>query len=137
MRSPHAVAGEYPEFARVAEIMEREDAVFVFGSNRRGAHGGGAAACAFQLHGAKWGQGEGHFGRSYALPTKDTHINTLPIDDVKAHVDRFLEYAHSRPDLTFAVTRIGCGLAGFSDEQIAPLFAGAPDNCKLPIGWRV
>lgn len=135
-RSPSAVVGDYPEFARVAAIMEREDAVFVFGSNRRGSHGGGAAAEAFKKYGAKWGQGEGHFGRSYALPTKGTHIETLPIEDVRTHVDRFLEYARANPELTFAVTRIGCGLAGFTDEDIAPLFAAAPDNCKLPIGWR-
>lgn len=135
MKSPHAVAGDYPEFARVAEIMARDNAVFVFGSNRRGAHGGGAAAAAYANYGAKWGQGEGHFGRSYALPTKDTHINTLPIDEVREHIDRFQAYARAHPELVFAVTRIGCGLAGFTDAQIAPLFAGAPANCKLPIGW--
>lgn len=125
------------EFVRVRELMERpEQTIFVFGSNRAGVHGGGAARVAHQEYGATWAQGEGLAGRSYGIPTKDDHIDSLPLADVAAHVSAFLAFAASRPDLTFAVTRIGCGLAGFSDADIAPLFLGAPENCELPEGWN-
>lgn len=106
--------------------------VFVFGSNLSGVHGAGAARYAFLNKGAVMGMGEGHFGDSYALPTKDVRIETLPIERVKTYVERFLEYARENPDLTFEVTRVGCGLAGFVDSDIAPLFKGAPSNVKLP-----
>ncbi len=123
------------EILRVAALMEDPSTVFVFGSNRAGVHGGGAAKTAKESYGAKWGKGEGLFGRSYAIPTKNTHIRSLLPSEVAMHVDRFLTFARSHPELRFAVTRIGCGLAGFTDDQIAPLFAGAPDNCELPEGW--
>jgi hypothetical protein len=110
--------------------------IFVFGSNRAGIHGAGAAMTAHKLYGALWGLGEGFAGNSYALPTKDEHIETLPLDAVAEHVARFIEVATCRPDLYFFVTRIGCGLAGFTDEQITPLFRDAPMNCELPEGWR-
>lgn len=124
------------EFARVSALMALPAAVFVFGSNLAGAHGGGAARVAYQEYGAKWGVGEGLAGRSYALPTKSSHFESLSLRDVAAHVDRFLAFAAARPDLTFAVTRVGCGLAGFTDAEIAPLFSAAPQNCELPEGWR-
>lgn len=125
------------EFQRIGSLMLKPNAIFVFGSNRAGVHGGGAARTAAKVYGAVRGVGEGLCGRSYALPTKDDHIETLPIEDVRAHVASFLAFARRRTDLTFAVTRVGCGLAGFTDEQIAPLFADAPGNCELPDGWRV
>lgn len=125
------------EILRVDRIMmENPNAIFVFGSNRAGIHGGGAAKTAVQSYGAKWKKGEGLQGRSYGIPTKDDHIETLPLHHVAAHVATFVEFARSRPDLTFAVTRIGCGLAGFTDHEIAPLFTDAPPNCLLPEGWR-
>lgn len=124
------------EILRVDALMADSKTIFVFGSNRAGVHGGGAARAAHQSYGAKWGQGEGLFGRSYALPTKDTHIETLSIGEVHQHVDRFLKFAEANPALRFAVTRIDCGLAGFNDAEIAPLFADAPPNCELPEGWR-
>jgi hypothetical protein len=124
------------ELARIAELMVSPTSVFVFGSNRAGIHGGGAARVAFEEYGARWSQGEGLVGRSYAIPTKDEQIDTLPIAAVAEHVRTFVEFASSRPDLTFAVTRVGCGLAGFTDEEIAPLFVLAPNNCELPEGWR-
>ena len=126
---------ETRERTRVAALMEQPTACFVFGSNRAGVHGGGAARTAFQQYGAKWGHGEGLQGRSYALPTKDDHIESLSIDEVAGHVARFIAVATAHPELTFAVTRVGCGLAGFTDEQIAPLFRDAPENCALPEGW--
>ncbi|HEY4307725.1 MAG TPA: hypothetical protein VGM82_24835 [Gemmatimonadaceae bacterium] len=127
---------ETREINRVAELMVSPTSVFVFGSNRAGIHGGGAANVAFKEYSARWGQGEGLAGRSYAIPTKDERIDTLPLRFVAEYVRSFVEFAVERPYLTFAVTRVGCGLAGFTDDQIAPLFVMAPANCELPEGWR-
>ncbi len=110
--------------------------IFVFGSNRAGRHGAGAALCARNVHGAIYGQGEGLQGSSYGIPTKDENIRTLPINEIAGHVRTFLIFATDHPELEFQVTRIGCGLAGYTDNEIAPLFAGAPVNCTLPTGWR-
>lgn len=110
--------------------------IFVFGSNLAGIHGGGAAHHALVHHGAQLGQGIGLQGDSYALPTKDRQIETLPMEEIKKHVDEFKKFAAENPDDEFQVTRVGCGLAGLSDDDIAPLFDGAPDNCILPGGWR-
>jgi hypothetical protein len=112
------------------------DYVFVFGSNRAGRHGAGAARDARQHHGAIYGQGEGFQGQSYAIPTKDEHLHPLPLEEIRAGVQRFVMFALANPCWTFKVTRIGCGLARFKDEQIAPMFAAAPLNCELPPGWR-
>lgn len=83
-------------------------------------------------------QGIGLQGSSYALPTKGVNISFMPLEEISRHVDEFIEFAKSRPDLTFRVTRVGCGLAGFKDEEIAPLFRGALGlpNVRLPKGWR-
>ncbi len=89
-----------------------------------------------QNHGAIYGQGEGPQGNSYALPTKDKNIKTLPLDEIAHHVRRFIRYAAENPHTEFEVTKIGCGLAGYSEKQIAPLFRDAPENCILPDGWR-
>ena len=110
-------------------------AVFVFGSNKAGRHGAGAALYALKHHGAWPGQGEGHHGDSYAIPTKDKDLKTLPLKRIRDHVEIFLGYARCHPDLTFQVTRIGCGLAGYRDKDIAPMFKDAPGNCILPVGW--
>lgn len=109
------------------------ESVFVFGSNRAGRHGKGAALWARQNRGAIYGQGEGLQGNSYAIPTKDERIRSLPLDDIHVHVDRFLNFARSRPDLTFQLTPIGCGYAGYRPPQIAPMFVVSPTNVKLPI----
>lgn len=108
--------------------------VFVFGSNLAGVHGGGAAAQAYKHFGAKWGVGRGKTGNCYAIPTKDENIETLPLHHVEVYVAEFIDYAKEHPDLTFLVTEIGCGLAGFKVEQIAPLFADAirVGNIHLP-----
>jgi hypothetical protein len=110
--------------------------IFVFGSNLAGRHGKGAALFARQCRGAIYGQGVGRQGDSYAIPTKDENFRTLPVPIIFTYVNQFLEYAAEHPELTFEVTRIGCGLAGWTDDEIAPLFWGAPDNCELPEGWR-
>lgn len=107
----------------------KADEVFVFGSNLRGQHGGGAARFA-QIHfGARWGVGVGLQGQSYAIPTMQGGVDTI-----KPYVDQFIDFAIARKDLFFYVTKIGCGIAGFRDEQIAPLFKRAMqvDNICLP-----
>jgi hypothetical protein len=109
--------------------------IFVFGSNRAGIHGAGAALTARRKYGAQQHVGEGLRGASYAIPTKDERIKTLPLEEVKKGVERFLDFARRRSDLTFFVTRVGCGLAGYRDAEIGPLFVGAPANCELPDGW--
>ena len=110
--------------------------IFVFGSNLRGAHGKGAALFARQHHGAIYGQGIGLQGNSYAIPTKDERIRTLPLEAIEGHVYWFLVFARERPDLTFRLTPIGCGLAGYSPEQIGPMFKGAPPNVIIPEEFR-
>jgi hypothetical protein len=109
--------------------------VFVFGSNLSGIHGAGAARCAVEEHGAIWGQGIGFQGRSYGIPTKDEHIETLPLPRIQEYVEGFLHFATQNPDMSFIVTRIGCGLAGYTDKDIAPFFKYAPSNCFLPGNW--
>jgi hypothetical protein len=106
--------------------------IFVFGSNLAGRHGKGAALAARKQHGAIYGQSEGLQGNSYAIPTKDELLNTLHIDTIDMAVERFLEFAVAHPEMTFNVTPIGCGLAGYKPEQIAPFFKGAPENVLLP-----
>lgn len=110
--------------------------IFVFGSNLAGRHGKGAALYARQNHGAIYGRGSGRQGNSYAIPTKDENLRTLPLDQIKAWVDVFVDYARNHPHEQFQVTAIGTGLAGYRHEQIAPMFKGAPPNCQLPEEWR-
>jgi hypothetical protein len=111
--------------------------IFVFGSNLAGIHGGGAALVAHKKYGAEWGVGEGRSGDSYALPTKERNVATSrPLVDVAGSVEAFLEYAVANHDLEFQVTRIGCGLAGFADEDIAPMFKHAPSNCLFDSAWQ-
>ena len=107
----------------------KADEVFVFGSNLAGMHGGGAAYVAFQKFGAVMGCGVGLRGQSYAIPTMQGGVETI-----KPYVDEFITFAKSRPDLFFYVTRIGCGIAGFRDRDIAPLFkdAAGVENICLP-----
>lgn len=107
----------------------KENEIFVFGSNLGGMHGGGAARAAYNRFGAVWGQGVGLQGHSYAIPTMQGGVETI-----KPYVDEFIGFAQAHPELKFLVTRIGCGIAGFRDEQIAPLFTQAIDvtNIILP-----
>lgn len=107
----------------------KDNEVFVFGSNLQGYHGGGAARVAMEKFGAVWGQGVGMQGQSYGIPTMHGGVNAI-----KPYVDEFIDYAKSHPEKTFLVTRIGCGIAGFRDEEMAPLFAAAVEieNVLLP-----
>lgn len=106
--------------------------IFVFGSNLAGVHGAGAAKEALEKWGAQWGIGEGRTGQSYALPTKDVYITSRFIHEIFYSVGRFKDYASTHLELTFLVTAVGCGLAGFTPHQIAPMFHNAPANCVLP-----
>jgi hypothetical protein len=108
------------------------DPVFVFGSNLAGRHGKGAALWARQHRGAIYGQGHGPQGNSYAIPTKDFALRTLPLDHIEKEAAVFLAYAETHPHLTFQLTPIGCGLAGYTPSAIAPFFAEAPANVILP-----
>lgn len=107
----------------------KENEIFVFGSNLAGLHGGGAARAAFNKFGAIWGQGVGLQGQSYGIPTMHGGV-----EKIKPYVDEFIIFAKSHPQLKFLVTRIGCGIAGFRDAEIAPLFAEACgiENIVLP-----
>lgn len=111
--------------------------IFVFGSNLSGIHGGGAAKVAHEKFGAAWGVTSGITGQAYAIPTKDKTVRrSLSLEDVASYVAHFLDVAHRNSDKKFFVTAIGCGLAGFSHAQIAPLFTYAPANCSLPDVWE-
>lgn len=114
-----------PDF--ITELKENE--IFVFGSNLQGMHGGGAALIAYEKFGAIWEQGVGLQGQSYGIPTMHGGV-----DAIKPYVDEFIEFAKSHPEMTFLVTRIGCGIAGFRDEEIAPLFQDCieMENVLLP-----
>ena len=101
---------------------------FVFGSNEAGRHGKGAALTAKNCFGAVYGQGHGEQGQSYAVPTKDASLRPLSLDEVRENVRVFLQHAKNHPHKQFAVSRVGCGLAGYRDEDIAPMFKGYPSN---------
>ena len=101
---------------------------FVFGSNEAGRHGKGAALCAKQYFGAVYGQGHGEQGNSYAVATKDESLRSLSIDEIRGNVRLFIQHAKNHPHKIFAVSRVGCGLAGYKDEDIAPMFKGHPSN---------
>jgi len=125
---------------RVLTDEERLIPVFVFGSNERGIHGGGAARVAREKHGALLHQGFGPQGNSFALPTcalpTGEPNHEIPFERVKYYVACFLMYATWHPELKFQVTQVGCGLAGWTKEQIAPLFASAPENCQFDTDWQ-
>lgn len=113
--------------AYIGELKDNE--IFVFGSNLQGIHGGGAARIAKECFGAIMGQGVGLQGQSYAIPTMQGGVRTI-----KPYTDEFIEFAKANTNLHFLVTRIGCGIAGFRDEDIAPLFDNAINltNVSLP-----
>ena len=110
--------------------------IFVFGSNLAGIHGAGAAREANMNYGARWGIGLGMTGNSYAIPTKDRNIQTMNIDTISEAIEMFKDFVSKNPQLTFFVTGVGCGLAGFNASDIAPLFKGSPSNCNFQEDWR-
>lgn len=114
----------------VASLAKNE--IFVFGSNLLGSHGGGAARCAYEKFGAVWGVGVGLQGQSYAIPTMHGGV-----EEIKPYVEEFIEYARLHTEYDFLLTRIGCGIAGFRDEEMAPLFRKCVDlpNVSIPEEW--
>jgi hypothetical protein len=118
--------------------------IFTFGANEAGVHGAGAALAARLHHGAVLGQGVGRQGDSYAIPTKGKIRHganwgigrPLPVETIKAYVDDFVKYATEHPELEFQVTAIGTGHAGYTHEQMAPLFADCPANCSFDTDWK-
>ena len=113
-----------------------DETIYVFGSNLSGRHGRGTALRAREYYGAVSGKGVGLQGASYAIPTKDHALRGLPLEQIAHYVTRFIEFAREHTEMTFQVTRVGCGMAGYSDKQMAPLFTGAPKNCQLPEEWK-
>lgn len=115
----------YPSIEHINSI-DKFDEIFVFGSNLRGRHGKGAALQALNMYGAKEGVGIGPSGNSYAIPTKDSNLRVLSLKDIASYVNEFINYAKINYNYHFLVTKIGCGLAGYKESDIAPLFK----NCK-------
>lgn len=109
---------------RITELASNE--VFVFGSNADGSHGGGAARTAYEKFGAVWGEGHGHHGQSYGIDT----MSGLEVAADEAR--EFIAYASAHPELRFLLTPVGCGIAGYRPEQIAPMFVGMPENVTIP-----
>ena len=110
------------------------DKIFVFGSNLAGRHGAGAALEAYKNYGAIYGEGIGYHGNSYAIPTKDENINSMGLGSISVFVAEFVKFTQTNPSKKFFVTRVGCGLAGYKDAHIAPMFLGAI-NCSFPAEW--
>lgn len=108
-----------------------DDEVFVFGSNLEGLHGGGAALLAYERFGAVWGQGTGLQGKSYGIPTMHGGV-----DVIAPYVDDFIAFAREHKGLKFLVTEIGCGIAGFTVEEMAPLFRKALDEVNIYLPQR-
>lgn len=132
---------ENPDYSLMVRFYQQDpfptpgpNVIFVFGSNLRGRHGAGAALAAAKHYGAIEGVGVGMQGRSYGIPTKDEHIQTLSLQEIEVHVKEFVKFTHVNPHLCFMVTPIGTGLAGYSHHQIAPMFKDAM-NCWMPLVW--
>jgi hypothetical protein len=111
--------------------------VFVFGSNRQGRHGAGAALFARQHYGVVYGVAQGRQVNAYAIVTKELrrHLPPVTLQEIADQVPAFYEHCRANPEDTFIVTKVGCGLAGFNESEIAPLFADAPSNVHKPEGW--
>jgi len=132
MENTQIINGRRIASDRISDLGENE--IFVFGSNIQGAHGGGAAWYAHKKFGAEWGVGEGLTGRTYALPTMEGDAS------LKKAVEHFITCAKAHPELTFLVTAVGCGIAGYTPAEVAPLFreATALANVYLPqVFWEV
>lgn len=121
-------------------LHDPSEMIFVFGSNLSGIHGAGAARYAREHKGAVLGVGEGMTGQSYALPTKGINISFMDFDTIQTHVQKFMKFAYDeRNELQFQVTRVGTGLSGFRDDNIADLFryvAHRKSNCFFDTAWR-
>ena len=132
MKNTQIIDGHRIASDRIATLGENE--IFVFGSNIQGSHGGGAAWYAYKNFGAEWGVGEGLTGRTYALPTMEGKAS------LQHAVEHFIACAKEHPEQTFLVTAVGCGIAGYTPDEVAPLFKEATslENVYLPqVFWNV
>jgi hypothetical protein len=114
-----------------------DNEIFVFGSNLAGIHGAGAARLAEKVFNAKWGCGMGFTGQCYAIATKDLNIETLKLAIIEQQVQLFKQLAFQCRQHEFIVTKIGCGLAGYTDAEIAPMFKNSTTNCIFHKDWKV
>lgn len=113
-----------------------EDTIFVFGSNMAGQHAGGAARTALEHFGAMKGVGRGWAGQSFAIPTMNEHLQQMPLSQIQHYVDDFKIYTKNHPKMKYFITSIGCGIAGYKVEEIAPMFKGISHNVIFPISFR-
>ena len=113
-----------------------EDTIFVFGSNMAGQHAGGAARTALEHFGAMNGIGRGWAGQSFAIPTMNEHLQQMPLSQIQHYVDDFKIYTKNHPKTKYFITSIGCGVAGYKVEEIAPMFKGISSNVIFPISFR-
>lgn len=119
--------------------VDGKEIIFVYGSNRAGIHGAGAALFAKKHYGAVQGRGIGLHNKCYGIPTKGWHMEVLTLPEIQSGVNDFLQFADAcmvLPDRLFWITAIGTGLAGYSHKDIAPLFKAIPPNCRLPSQWE-
>ena len=119
--------------------VPKDNSIFVFGSNLAGRHGKGAAKIAKDKFGAIYGIGQGLTGKSYAIPTKDKVLKSLSIKEINENILEFVSFVKKNSHLKFFITAVGCGLAGYKDEDIAPLFRILKENknCSFPDRWEV
>lgn len=120
----------------VAPSDDSRKEIFVFGADLGGRHSSGDALTALRDHGAVYGRAVGLQGRSYAIPVRDETGKLLPLPVIAGYVQAFLRFAATYPQMRFRVTRLAAGRGGYRDEEMAPLFAGAPANCRLPPAWQ-
>lgn len=118
----------------ITSLKDKE--IFVFGSNMLGHHGGGAAIQAMEQFGAEWGINEGLTGRCYAFPTLEREMTKRGMRALQNSRDRLFATARALPEYTFLLTKVGCGIAGYTEDEIKPLFKDAPANIKLPKDWE-
>lgn len=113
-----------------------EDTIFVFGSNMAGTHAGGAAKIALQHFGATKGVGRGWAGQSFAIPTMNEHLQQMPLSQIQHYIDDFKIYVKHHPKMKFFITAVGCGVAGYKVEEIAPMFKGIGQKVIFPASFR-
>ncbi|MEK7738529.1 MAG: hypothetical protein AAB326_00640, partial [Pseudomonadota bacterium] len=113
-----------------------EDTVFVFGSNMAGTHQGGAAKTAHLHFGATKGVGRGWAGQSFAIPTMNEHLQQMPLSQIQHYIDDFKIYTKNHPKMKYFITSVGCGVAGYKVEEIAPMFKGISRNVIFPASFR-
>lgn len=117
----------------ITELEPNE--IFIFGSNLAGEHAGGAAKIAHEKFGAEWGIGEGLSGQTYAYPTLERDYHKRGVRGLEAARDRLAATARALPEKTFLLTKVGCGIAGYDEDEIKALFSDMPSNIVKPLGW--